>query len=841
MWIQVRSFDGKVSMQVDNLSKLTKIEDLRERLIEKFNAPADRQRLFYRGKQLADGHSLFDYNVGLNDLIQILVRQDVPSEKAKPTVNGYNSGGEESSASDKENKRPVTPETVVATTSSEETGEDLKSTYKIGDIIDARDISVGAWFEAKIVKVVVDTGKKAERVAEPNNNEDPQSGAEPNNNDKPLSGKLTESSATTGSSQDNKDTDSGANSMEIDGGSEIIDKVKTEKNFEEIDNLNDGFIYHVVFEGYEDTDAEELACERIRPRAKTVFKLSEIKEGQKVMINYNVDDPDQRGFWYDAIVTKKQDTRTIKKLLATVFIGPDLMPLDDCDILFLNEIFGIEIAGTQLNVEDVAKDPSQSPVKRQNKPECSHCMDNPRRKCKHCACCVCGGKNDPDKQILCDECDQAYHLQCMNPALDSIPEDDEWYCPDCKTDSDAIVKAGEKLKESKKKSRMASSTNSTSRDWGRGMACVGRQNVCTVVPANHFGSIPGIEVGTLWKFRVQVSEDGVHRPHVAGIHGREDAGAFSIVLSGGYEDDKDDGEQFTYTGSGGRDLSGNKRTAEQSCDQVLTRTNKALAKNCNATIDNKKGACSEEWKKGKPVRVVRNCKGRKHSKYAPEEGNRYDGIYKISKYWPEKGKSGFLVWRYLFKRDDPTPAPWTKAGKKRIEELGLEMQYPAGYLEAMAKKEEEEETSSGAAGKKRKGKRKRTDSDSSSGGTPEKKQKVAKYTINPAQKKLIKQDEINKKLWEDAMLLTKEGGQKFLGKVEELFNCICCQEVVFKPVTTVCNHTICKPCLTRSFKAEVYNCPMCRTDLKQEEDELKVNKTLQTILQNFFPGYEAGR
>ena len=36
----------------------------------------------------------------------------------------------------------------------------------------------------------------------------------------------------------------------------------------------------------------------------------------------------------------------------------------------------------------------------------------------------------------------------------------------------------------------------------------------------------------------QVSESGVHRPHVAGIHGRENEGSYSIVLSGGYEDDK---------------------------------------------------------------------------------------------------------------------------------------------------------------------------------------------------------------------------------------------------------------------------------------------------------------
>jgi len=46
------------------------------------------------------------------------------------------------------------------------------------------------------------------------------------------------------------------------------------------------------------------------------------------------------------------------------------------------------------------------------------------------------------------------------------------------------------------------------------------------------------------------------------------------VLSGGYEDDVDNGDEFLYTGSGGRDLSGNKRTALQSCDQELTRYNR---------------------------------------------------------------------------------------------------------------------------------------------------------------------------------------------------------------------------------------------------------------------------
>lgn len=56
---------------------------------------------------------------------------------------------------------------------------------------------------------------------------------------------------------------------------------------------------------------------------------------------------------------------------------------------------------------------------------------------------------------------------------------------------------------------------------------------------------------------------------------------------------------------------------------------RALALNCNAPINEHKGAEAKDWRSGKPVRVVRNTKGRKHSKYAPTEGNRYDGIYKV--------------------------------------------------------------------------------------------------------------------------------------------------------------------------------------------------------------------
>lgn len=61
---------------------------------------------------------------------------------------------------------------------------------------------------------------------------------------------------------------------------------------------------------------------------------------------------------------------------------------------------------------------------------------------------------------------------------------------------------------------------------------------------------------------------------MSGIHGVANDGAYSIVISSGYEDDIDEGDEFIYTGSGGRDLSGNKRVNVQSCDQELTNCNK---------------------------------------------------------------------------------------------------------------------------------------------------------------------------------------------------------------------------------------------------------------------------
>lgn len=159
-----------------------------------------------------------------------------------------------------------------------------------------------------------------------------------------------------------------------------------------------------------------------------------------------------------------------------------------------------------------------------NGPECKHCKDDPKKTCCWCNCKICGIKQDPDKQLLCDECDMAYHTYCLNPPLTSIPEDEDWlvktdawmcticklcwlpegtkhdlryqlsnhlisycvilqlwlcsilirtctcyyrYCPGCRNDASEVVLAGEKLKESKKKAKMASASSSSQRDWGK--------------------------------------------------------------------------------------------------------------------------------------------------------------------------------------------------------------------------------------------------------------------------------------------------------------------------------------------------------------------------------------
>lgn len=139
-----------------------------------------------------------------------------------------------------------------------------------------------------------------------------------------------------------------------------------------------------------------------------------------------------------------------------------------------------------------------------------------------------------------------------------------------------------------------------------------------------FGHISGVKLGSEFESRDALSKVGIHGPLVAGISGSKYQGSDSIVLSGGYEDDEDFGDLIIYTGAGGQD-SKKKQVADQTLDSV----NLALAKSKT---------------EGLPVRVTR---GHKHkSKYSPDSGYQYSGLYLVEDYWKEKGKAGFVIWRF---------------------------------------------------------------------------------------------------------------------------------------------------------------------------------------------------
>jgi putative restriction endonuclease len=134
----------------------------------------------------------------------------------------------------------------------------------------------------------------------------------------------------------------------------------------------------------------------------------------------------------------------------------------------------------------------------------------------------------------------------------------------------------------------------------------------------------------VFKSRAELSQAGVHTLRRAGISGNAREGAESIVLSGGYQDDVDEGDVIIYTGQGGRD----EKTGEHVSHQALVRQNLALATNRLRDL---------------PVRVVRgHGLGLGH---APKEGYRYDGLYWVKDHWKERGKSGYLVWRFKLIRN----------------------------------------------------------------------------------------------------------------------------------------------------------------------------------------------
>eukprot|EP01012_Entosiphon_sulcatum_P003223 TRINITY_DN10937_c0_g1_i3.p2 TRINITY_DN10937_c0_g1~~TRINITY_DN10937_c0_g1_i3.p2 ORF type:complete len:418 (+),score=48.31 TRINITY_DN10937_c0_g1_i3:1028-2281(+) len=242
-----------------------------------------------------------------------------------------------------------------------------------------------------------------------------------------------------------------------------------------------------------------------------------------------------------------------------------------------------------------------------------------------------------------EECDAQAHLRCIpSGEPDQYGSEAEvlakgWSCRACRP------------KEiHHKKEKRASLGDLSDRKWGGGMSCAGVHSKCEFPDAP--GSVPLGYVGFTCNYRVHMSGSGYHRPPVGGISGSRSKPATSIVFAMSYSDDIDHGDTIIYTGSGGTDLSGNKRTSEQAHDQELTIGNEALINAYNAMS---------------PVRVIRDSKACKRAvqrgvtTVAPENGLRYDGLYQVIDWRYVVSKNTRLrVFEYELRRVDTTPPPW---------------------------------------------------------------------------------------------------------------------------------------------------------------------------------------
>lgn len=141
-----------------------------------------------------------------------------------------------------------------------------------------------------------------------------------------------------------------------------------------------------------------------------------------------------------------------------------------------------------------------------------------------------------------------------------------------------------------------------------------------------FREIPGISEGHWFEGRKEMMPTSFHRQWGSGIDGNADQGTAAIVLSGGYEDDVDNGDEIIYTGAGGNEPSSKKQVRDQTWDN---RGNSGLLKSMN---------------EGLPVRVIRGYTHK--SPFSPKTGYTYAGLYSVVDAWLDDGLSGFKICRF---------------------------------------------------------------------------------------------------------------------------------------------------------------------------------------------------
>lgn len=59
-------------------------------------------------------------------------------------------------------------------------------------------------------------------------------------------------------------------------------------------------------------------------------------------MNYNVEYPKERGYWYDVLIKEVKTNRRSREVIGDVSVGIDNAILNNCRLMFLDDIFQLE-------------------------------------------------------------------------------------------------------------------------------------------------------------------------------------------------------------------------------------------------------------------------------------------------------------------------------------------------------------------------------------------------------------------------------------------------------------------------------------------------------------------
>lgn len=87
----------------------------------------------------------------------------------------------------------------------------------------------------------------------------------------------------------------------------------------------------------------EVQLQEIRPHSSEIFSLNELKSGNRVLMNYNVDYPKERGYWYDVLIKEIKSKRGGGyDIIGDISVGRDNAILHNCHLMFLEDIYKVK-------------------------------------------------------------------------------------------------------------------------------------------------------------------------------------------------------------------------------------------------------------------------------------------------------------------------------------------------------------------------------------------------------------------------------------------------------------------------------------------------------------------